>query len=223
MLYHVLGILSAVLFILTWLGLWAQIRRIHLHRQSNAQGTQSLSLNQFGSSFFAFYANFMFGIAVEPFNHYLVWTRCGALLLTLVILWRIWQERRTSTTLITLVVSGLALTGGFISMGYRPFPAFAQIGANGLMLVVTAILIQGTAHQWLILRRYGEIGALSFGLFRSILIKDVSTLLFGLTMPLSQSWPLLVLNGASVIMRGSVLLQMELIKRKNAVRSKTGE
>lgn len=217
MLYHLLGTLSALLFVLTWLGLWAQVRGIQAHSLHSDSATKSLSLNQFGSSFFAFYANFIFGISVEPFNHYLVWTRCGALLLTLIILWRIWQDRRSSTTFVTLVVACLALAGGFISMGFRPFPAFAQLGANGLMLVVTAILIQGTFHQWLILRRYGQIGALSFGLFRSILIKDVSTLLFGLTMPLSQSWPLLVLNGSSVVMRGSVLVQMELIKRKNRI------
>lgn len=215
MLYHLLGSLSALLFILTWLGLWAQIRSIRLHRKQSITGTQSLSLNQFGSSFFAFYANFMFGIAVEPFNHYLVWTRCGALLLTLVILWWLWWERRSRLTLVTLVVAIAALIAGLVSIAFRPFPAVAQLGTNGLMLAVTAILIQGTCHQWLILRRYGQIGSLSFSLFRSILIKDVSTLMFGLTMPLSQGWPLLVLNGASVVTRGSVLLQMELIKRRN--------
>lgn len=219
MLYHVLGTLSAFLFVLTWLGLWAQIRAVEKHRQSadssiSNHATQTLSLNQFGSSFFAFYANFIFGIAVEPFNHYLVWTRCGALLLTLVILWRIWQERRSISATATTGAAAFALILGFVSMGFRPYPNFAQIGANTLMLVVTALLIQGTFHQWLVLRRYNQIGSLSFGLFRSILIKDISTLLFGLTMPLAQSWPLLLLNGASVIMRGGLLLQMEWIKRK---------
>ncbi|HCB18086.1 MAG: hypothetical protein SWN10_19100 [Pseudomonadota bacterium] len=215
MLYHILGAISALLFILTWLGLWAQISNIYRHRKQNGSGTQSLSLNQFGSSFFAFYANFIFGISVEPFNHYLVWTRCGALLLTLFILWHIWQERHNKVTALTLLAATVALVAGFASITFRPFPVFAQLGANGLMLVVTLILIQGTYHQWLLLYKYKQIGALSFGLFRSILVKDISTLLFGLTMPLNQAWPLLVLNGASVIMRGAVLIQMEVIKRRN--------
>ncbi|MEC9168953.1 MAG: hypothetical protein VX551_06155, partial [Pseudomonadota bacterium] len=93
-------------------------------------------------------------------------------------------------------------------------PILAQLGANTLMLVVTVILFQGSLHQWLVLQRRQKVGSLSFSLFRNILIKDVSTLLFGLTMPLSQSWSLLILNGTSVIMRGSILLQMHKLKRR---------
>lgn len=214
MLYHVLGLLSSALFVLTWVGLWSQITALNKHKLIAADANHSLSLNQFGSSFFAFYSIFLFGISVEPFNHYLVWTRCGALLLTLVILWKIWQDRRTNSAAIVSVLASVALVAGFISMAFRPFPLIAQLGANTLMLVVTVVLIQGTLHQWLVLRRRQQIGSLSFGLFRSILIKDVSTLMFGLTMPLAQSWPLLILNGSSVVMRGSVLVQMELIKRR---------
>lgn len=213
MLYHLAGVISSVLFVLTWYGLWRQIGGIRQRHRDGLIPTQSLSLNQFGSSYFAFYANFIFGIAVEPFNHYLVWTRCGALLLTLVILWQIWQTRKTPFTGFVTLLATLALCAGFISIPFRPYPVIAQIGANVLMLIVTLILIQGTLHQLLTLRRHRQVGALSFSLFRSILIKDVSTLLFGLTMPIAQAWPLLVLNGASVLMRGSLLLQMEYIKR----------
>ena len=86
---------------------------------------------------------------------------------------------------------------------------------NTLMLLVTVILIQGTLHQWLVLRRRQHVGSLSFGLFYGILAKDISTLLFGLTMPFAQAWPLLVLNGASVITRGAVLLQMKHLQKKH--------
>ncbi|MBU2978488.1 hypothetical protein [Alteromonas sp. C1M14] len=213
MLYHLAGVISSVLFVLTWYGLWRQIGGISQRRREGLVATQSLSLNQFGSSYFAFYANFIFGIAVVPFNHYLVWTRCGALLLTLIILWQIWQARKTPFTGFVAILASIALCAGFASMPFRPYPAIAQIGANVLMLIVTLILIQGTLHQLLTLRRHRQVGALSFSLFRSILIKDVSTLLFGLTMPLAQAWPLLVLNGSSVLVRGALLLQMEYIKR----------
>lgn len=215
MLYHLLGLLSSAIFIFTWAGLFAQIRRISRQQSSANEDNHSLSLNQFGSSFFAFYAMFVFGIAVEQFNHYLVWTRCGACLLTLVILVRIWRLRRTSAAAGVSLLASTALIAGFISMGFRPFPLLAQIGANTLMLLVTVILIQGTLHQWLVLRRRQHVGSLSFGLFYGILAKDISTLLFGLTMPFAQAWPLLVLNGASVITRGAVLMQMKHLQKKH--------
>ena len=218
MLYHILGFASAALFLLTWLGLWSQIKAMTRFQvpvsSESGDANYSLSLNQFGSSYFAFFSIFLFGISVEPFNHYLVWTRFGALILTLIIIWKIWQHRRTTISGYVAAVALLALIGGTLSIAFRPFPMLAQLGANTLMLVVTVILFQGSLHQWLVLQRRQKVGSLSFALFRNILIKDVSTLLFSLTMPLSQSWPLLILNGTSVIMRGSILLQMHKLKRR---------
>ena len=203
MLYHVLGFVSAALFLLTWLGLWSQIQAMSRYqnaitRSSSLDANQSLSLNQFGSSYFAFFSIYLF----------------GTLILTLVIIWKIWQHRRTKVSGWVTAVALLAFVAGTISIAFRPFPGLAQLGANTLMLVVTVVLFQGSLHQWLVLQRRKKVGSLSFALFRNILIKDVSTLLFGLTMPLSQSWPLLILNGTSVIMRGSILLKMHTLKRQ---------
>lgn len=214
MLYHILGLLSSLVFILTWAGLVAQIRRIYRQGDDALEGNSSLSLNQFGSSYFAFFSMFIFGIAVEPFNHYLVWTRCGACLLTLVILVRLWRLRRNRVTAAVSVIATIALIAGFVSMGFRPFPALAQLGTNALMLIVTVILVQGTLHQWLLLRKQQKVGSLSAGLFYGILAKDISTLLFGLAMPFAQAWPLLVLSGASVITRGAVLLQIKWLQKQ---------
>ncbi|WP_412724759.1 hypothetical protein [Alteromonas sp. D210916BOD_24] len=214
MLYHVLGLASAALFLLTWTGLYAQINAMTRYQHVTSDANHSLSLNQFGSSYFAFFSIFLFGISVEPFNHYLVWTRFGALVLTLIILWKIWQHRRNRIASSVALIASISLIGGLVSMAFRPFPALAQFGANTLMLVVTVILFQGSLHQLLVLRRRQKVGSLSFALFRNILIKDVSTLMFGLTMPLSQSWPLLILNGTSVVMRGSILIQMHRLKRR---------
>jgi hypothetical protein len=146
-LYHILGFASAALFLLTWLGLWSQIKamtRFQVPVSSESDdANHSLSLNQFGSSYFAFFSIFLFGISVEPFNHYLVWTRFGALILTLIIIWKIWQHRRTTISGYVAAVALLALIGGTLSIAFRPFPTLAQLGANTLMLVVTVILFQG--------------------------------------------------------------------------------
>ena len=215
--YHLLGVISSLLFLLTWYGLARQWWEIERRRRQHLPATQSLSVNQFASSYFGFYANFIFGIAIDPFNHYLVWTRCGALILLLAILWRIWQERRHSRTLWVTSLASLAFVAGGISMGFRPYPALASMAANGMMLVVTVILVQGTLHQYWVLNRTGEVGALSASLFRSILIKDISTLMFGLTMPIVQAWPLLVLNGASVLSRGMLYLRIRQLQRLKPV------
>ena len=214
MLYHVMGLVSSALFLLTWFGLWSQIKSMNKYQYLCRDANNSLSLNQFGSSYFAFFSLFLFGISVEPFNHYLVWTRFGALLLTLVIIMKIWQQRRGPVTTMVTSMATLVFLAGIASMFFRPFPAIAQLGTATLMLGVTVILFQGTLHQLLVLKRRQKVGSLSATLFKNILIKDVSTLLFGLTMPLSQSWPLLVLNGTSVIMRGAVLVEILRLKRR---------
>ena len=209
-----MGLVSSALFLLTWFGLWSQIKSMNKYQYLCRDANNSLSLNQFGSSYFAFFSLFLFGISVEPFNHYLVWTRFGALLLTLVIIMKIWQQRRGPVTTMVTSMATLVFLAGIASMFFRPFPAIAQLGTATLMLGVTVILFQGTLHQLLVLKRRQKVGSLSATLFKNILIKDVSTLLFGLTMPLSQSWPLLVLNGTSVIMRGAVLVEILRLKRR---------
>lgn len=202
---------------LTWYGLAKQIINIEALREGHQAATQSLSVNQFASSFFAFYANFIFGIAIEPLSHYLVWTRFGALLLILVILYQVWRDRRSISTGVVVILCAVAMVIGACSIGFRPYPSLAKIGANSLMLIVTVLLVQGTLHQLIVLRRSRVIGALSPTLFRSILVKDVTTLAFALTMPFTVAWPLIILNGASVITRGSLLIQMKKIKN-NGVR-----
>ncbi len=212
MLYHILGALSSALFLLTWYGLYKQLAAIDAKKQTNQVSTQNLSINQFASSFFAFYANFIFGIAIDPFNHYLVWTRFGALLLLVVILFRVFQERRGVLSSVVFMSTLLAFIGGIISMSFRPFPDIAKLATDALMLIVTVVLVQGTLHQYWLLHKSKSLGNLSFTLIQSILIKDISTLMFALTMPFAIAWPLLVLNGSSVIARGTLLLKMRLIQ-----------
>lgn len=204
-LYHALGSISAVLFLLTWFGLYRQIKVIEARRIEGKPATRSLSMNQFSSSYLAFYANFIFAIALDPFNHYLFWTRIGALVLVLFVIFRIYQERPKLNNQVILSGQVLLLIVGLVSILYRPYPGLAQIGATTLMLTVTAILVQGTLHQcWLVYTNKSR-GDLSAALFKSILIKDVSTLAFALTIPIEQAWPLLILNGASVVTRGGLL------------------
>lgn len=213
-LYHILGWVSSLLFLLTWFGLFKQVRMIEKRRLLAVSSTTNLSLNQFSSSFFAFYSNFIFGISIEVFNHYLVWTRVGALILTLFILYRIYQDRHSTVTKVAFYFALFALIVGGVSIMFRPYPDIAKLGATTMMIAITLLLIQGTLHQIWTVYRTKQIGALSVTLFRSILVKDISTLMFALTMPLATAWPLLVLNGASTVTRGALLMQLEWLRRK---------
>lgn len=214
--YHLWGWISSVLFGLTVYGLWIQLNKIRLRRRDrHFPATDSLSVNQFFSSYVAFYGNFLFGLAVPLLNHYLVWTRLAALLLILNILFWIWWERRSKLSLAALMVVELMLLAGLAVFVLRPIPALLNI-ANALIVLMTLVLVQGTLQQFRVVRRAQSAGVLSRRMLLFTLTKDASTLAFALTMPLTQSWPLLLLNGASIVTRGALLwlvLKMYRIQR----------
>ncbi|MGO4892876.1 hypothetical protein [Flavobacterium sp. W21_SRS_FM6] len=206
--YHLLGWLSSAVFIFTWYGLSHQILQMVKAKKHSGAISQSLSINQFSSSFFAFYANFIFGLAASNFNHYLVWTRLGALLLLLVILAYIWRDRRSATSLMACSGAAMAIFLGFVAMGFRPFPTLATYGTNTFVVIVALILVQGTVHQIMLIKKEQSVGSLSESMIVSIIVKDLSTLAFALTMPLAAAWPLLFMNGASILSRGFLWLTM---------------
>lgn len=212
--YHLFGWLSSVVFLFTWYGLLHQILQLGKAKNITGSASQSLSINQFSSSFFAFYANFIFGLSLLEFNHYLVWTRLGALLLLLVILWRIWADRHSTSSYYAFFGAAIAIALGFVAMLFRPFPALVSFGTNGFMVLVALILVQGTVHQWLVIKQEKTIGALSESMIVSILVKDISTLAFALTMPFAAAWPLIFMNGASLLSRGFLWLTMRKIARR---------
>jgi hypothetical protein len=212
--YHLFGWLSSVVFLFTWYGLLHQILQLAKAKKITGSASQSLSINQFSSSFFAFYANFIFGLSLLEFNHYLVWTRLGALLLLLVILWRIWADRHSTSSYYAFYGAAIAIVLGFVAMLFRPFPALVSFGTNGFMVLVALILVQGTVHQWLVIKQEKTIGALSESMIVSILVKDISTLAFALTMPFAAAWPLIFMNGASLLSRGCLWLTMRKLARR---------
>lgn len=214
MIHHLLGLLTSAVFLLNWYGLASQWYLIEKRKSKHLVATQSLSPNQFASSFIAFYSIFIFGVALEEFNHYLVWTRLVALLLLLPILFRIQQERKSVITRGIFVCAVGLLLCGLVAMNFRPFSTLINIGSDTLMVVVAFVLLQGAFHQWRILKRNRNLGALSFSLFRSIIAKDICTLAFALTIPFNQAWPLVLVSGTSIFARGAVLLEMERLRRQ---------
>src|SRR5205085_263095 len=73
---------------------WKRRRQFPPDRFPAARATAILSLNQFVSSLLAFFSFFLYGMCLQPFNHYLVWPRLTATLLTLAVLYEIMVDRK---------------------------------------------------------------------------------------------------------------------------------
>jgi hypothetical protein len=68
-----------------------------------------------------------------------------------------------------------------------------------LIVIVTVILAQGYLHQVVLIRKTGLTGAVALRMHQFFLLKDISTLVFALTMGMAAGWPLLLLSTVSAI------------------------
>lgn len=207
--FHLFGILNAVLFLFTWYGLFHQFKLLEHRRRVDSTGfTGNLSAQQFLTSFSAFFAIFFLGLTEDEFNHYLVWTRLGALLLLIAILFEIHLDRKSRTSLISLGATITVLSLGCLLIFFRPLPFAINIGADILTVIITFVLAYGNIHQIRLLKQNQE-APLSKRLLGGLLIKDCSTLAFGLTMSFEAAWPLLLLNGSSFLLRSYILFILD--------------
>lgn len=212
--YHVTGFINSVIFLLTIGGLWAQLRivwrRNHERREGRlAEGTTAvLSLNQFVSSYLAFFAFFLYGACLERFNHYLVWTRLAASLLTLAVLWEIMRARRERAAVLSFTLCAVLL---FVLPGVLLWHADAAVWcrsiSQAMIVVATVILAQGYTHQIVLIRQSGRTGAVSIRMHQFFLLKDISTVVFALAMGLRTGWPLLLLSTVSGLTKLGTLWQ----------------
>jgi len=163
-------------------------------------------LNQFVSSFLAFYSFLLYGACLPRFNHYLVWPRLMACLLTLMVLFELMRDRNDRLTTAGFV-SCLALLLGSPAL-LRLHPEAAAWGrwfSQGLVVVVTVILAQGYLHQVVLIRKTGCTGGIALRMHQFFFLKDVSTIAFALAMGFSSGWPLLLLSSVSAVTKLATL------------------
>lgn len=208
--YHVTGFINSVIFLLTIGGLWAQLRIVwERKRHQHEEGTTAvLSLNQFVSSYLAFFSFFLYGACLERFNHYLVWTRLAASLLTLMVLWEIMRARREWISKLSFILCTVVL---FALPGVLLWNADAAVWCRGIsqamIVVATVILAQGYTHQIVLIRQSGRTGAVSIRMHQFFLLKDISTVIFALAMGLRTGWPLMLLSTVSGLTKLGTLWQ----------------
>lgn len=208
--YHLTGIISSIIFLLTIGGLWSQLRVVWERKlRSNSSGagvgrsgvegvTDVLSLNQFFSSFLAFFSFFLYGACLERFNHYLVWPRLAAALLTLVVMWEIARSRRDVVSTAGFVTCvALLLTLPLVLLMDPAAVRWCRGISQALIVVMTVMIGQGYTHQIVLIRQSGKTGAVSQRLHQFFLMKDISTVVFACAMGLRTGWPVLLLSTVS--------------------------
>lgn len=198
---HFFGTLNTCFILFSLVGVLSQLRTIWRRKQrGEQQPTHILSLKMFFISFLAYYSFFVYGMSIQPFNHYIVWPRLGASLLVGAILYEIWQDRKSTTALMSVCSAVVLLVSGcaFGTFGH----AYEDQGKNvmaAMIVCITVLIAIGYRNQIKLVLQAGDTGALDKNMSLFILLMDCSTIAFALCMGLSQGWPLLLLATVSAI------------------------
>ncbi|WP_322406233.1 hypothetical protein U0358_10625 [Idiomarina sp. PL1-037] len=164
----------------------------------NRRSTEALSLNKFFVSFLAYYSFFVYGMSIEPFNHFIVWPRLSAALLVAVILYEIWFDRKTAAPLTFFILAIFLLaSGAFFGLTAGTYEDEGRHLMTIMIVVITIFLAQGYTHQIIQVLKLGSTGALDIKMSQFILLMDMSTIAFAFAMGLEDGWPLLLLATVS--------------------------
>ncbi len=201
--YNALGTINTLFIIFSLVGVYSQLRKVKVRKLflDGQQGaTELLSLNQFSVSFLAYLSFFVYGYSIEPFNHYIVWPRFLASILVFFILFEIWLDRRSKGALICVSIATLCLIAA--SLGLLLGSKIVDQGkllATSLIVAVTIMIAQGYFHQIRLIITAKQTGAVDIRMSQFILMMDISTIAFALSMGLANGWPLLMLATISAI------------------------
>lgn len=202
-LYNLLGALNTLFIMVSVLGVYSQLSTIWRRKQRESETvrpTALLSLNQFTVSFFAYLSFFIYGYSIEPFNHYIVWPRLLAAMLVMGILLEIWLDRKSRAARLSVVLAGVSLV--LAGVGLLSGNTIADQGrhiATLLIVLVSAFIAQGYYHQIRLILKAGQTGAVDLKMSQFILLMDISTIAFALSMGIREGWPLLILAITSAV------------------------
>ncbi|UTY59902.1 hypothetical protein [Massilia sp. erpn] len=201
MLYSIAGTLNSLFILASLYGIWSQLQKIwQRRREGHDNPSDVLSLNQFMVSFLAYWAFFVYGYSIEPFNHFMVWPRAIAALLALGILAEIRRDRCTRSTDMALRLAVLLMFAGAAGLVFgKRFVDEGRLVSQGLIVLVTVLLAQGYAHQIRKIVLARQTGAVSLRMSQFILAMDLSSIFFACVMGLETGWPLLLLATVSAI------------------------
>jgi uncharacterized protein with PQ loop repeat len=198
-LYHLFGYLSSVFILFPLYGIYLQLNLIWKRKKNNQSSnatTQNISLYRTFASYFAFFATFLLGLALPKTDPYMVSSRFIALALSLLILWEIFIDRRTKASILTLIFCiSLPLVSSLTASLNRLLLTSNVELIKYFIIIATLILVHGYYVQITILIKSKNVGALSKGMYRCFLVKEISTFAFALTLGNENGWPLYFMHG----------------------------
>lgn len=208
-LYDFFGLLNTSFIFISLIGVYSQLKTIWNRKKcvnTKNKASELLSLNQFSVSFLAYFSFFIYGYSIEPFNHYIVWPRLIASILVMLILYEIWLDRlnNSSKTCLSLAIV-IFLTGAISGAFGGKFTDESKLISMGLIIAVTLLIAQGYYHQIMLILRSGKTGAIDLKMSQFILMMDISTIAFALSMGLKMGWPLLFLAIVSGITKLAIM------------------
>ena len=223
--YTVFGTINTLFIIISLYGVFSQLKTIWIRKrnQEKHQCTALLSLNQFTVSYFAYLSFFVYGYSIEPFNHFIVWPRLIASVLVSLILYEIWKDRRllrAQLAFVTAVAALLCSLAGLVSE--ESMVDQGRTISTSIIVVVSVLIAQGYFHQVRLIVKSGSTGAVDPRMSQFILMMDLSTIAFAISMGLSEGWPLLVLAITSGITKLAILYMFRWVKTSSvALRRRT--
>jgi uncharacterized protein with PQ loop repeat len=219
-----LGALNTIFVFVSLLGVLSQLRRIWSRKKDEeyqSKPAQLLSLNQFTMSFFAYLSFFVYGYSIEPFNHYIVWPRLIASALVWLILFEIWHDRRDKLSLISLSSISIFFLCGVVGLvSGNSYSDESKLISQSLILVVTILLAQGYFHQMMLIYKHGDTGAVDLKMSQFILMMDISTIAFALSIGIDEGWPLLFLASVSGVTKLVIMYQFRWVRLSETARQR---
>jgi len=204
---NLLGSINTFFILFSLLGVCSQLRTIWSRkRQQQANVTAVLSQKMFFISFLAYFSFFVYGMAIQPFNHFIVWPRLIASVVMACILYELWLDRKDRPSYFCFVIAlGLMALGVVFALSGTHYLDEGKVTMAGLIVCISIILAQGYWHQIRLVYKAGATGALDKKMSLFILYMDISTLAFALSLGVKDAWPLMLLATVSGITKIIVL------------------
>lgn len=199
--YDFFGVINTLFIFVSLYGVYLQLNKLWLRKaKGEKKVTDILSQNQFTMSFLAYFSFFVYGYSIDIFNHYIVWPRLVAAILVMLILLEMWRDRKSIVSIASLVLVSVCFSLGIIGLALNEsFSDHSKQVSTILIMIITLLLAQGYNHQIKLIISSANTGAIDIRMSQFILMMDISTIAFAITMGLAQGWPLIVLATVSAI------------------------
>jgi uncharacterized protein with PQ loop repeat len=209
--YALWGTISSVFFLSAVPAIAHQLRVIWKRKRLRQEGalsdpvTQSISLNQIVSSYFAIFSFFLFGIVLQNPDPFLTYPRAivGLLLYWVVLEIHLDRRTRSSTIAITLMSASLLIPFVLFATGMRASSS-AQGLSNILVCAAAVLMAQGAWSQFIALRTSKKRGAVSLPMHLVLYGKDFSGLMFGCQIGWT-AWSIVLMHAVNLITRAPII------------------